>query len=97
MDLSKVDVIRNTPRPNNPTELRSILGIADYYRRFIRSFTSIWAPLHAMISAEVKFQWTEEMSAAFELLKDRLKSTAVLAFPNFDAAFVVENDHPPWQ
>lgn len=89
---STVEVIRTTSRPASPAELRSFLDIADYYGRLIISFASISAPLHVMTSAKVKFQWTEEMSAGFELLKHRLKSLPVLAFPSFDTAFVVVTD-----
>lgn len=92
VDPAKVKVIQDTPRPTNTTELRSFLGIAGYYRRFIRSFADISSALHAMTSSKISFSWDKEMDKAFHLLKISLSSPPVLAFPNFEKPFGVETD-----
>lgn len=92
VDPDKVKAIQQTPRPRNQAELRSFLGIAGYYRRFIRSFANMSAPLHAMTSKKNGFAWTEEMETAIENLKIALTSPPVLAFPDFESSFLVETD-----
>lgn len=92
VDSKKVDVIKNTPQPSTQTELRSFLGIAGYYRRFIRNFGSISAPMHAATSRKANFEWTAELNRSFEKLKVALTSPPVLAFPDFEKPFVDETD-----
>lgn len=89
---SKVEVILETPRPKTRTELRSSLGIAGYCRRFICSFASISAPLHAMTSVKAKFSWSAEMETALDTLKKAMTSPPVLTFLDFEQAFLVETD-----
>lgn len=75
MDPKKVEAIKKFPRPTNATELRSFLGIAGYYRRFIRGFARTSAALHAETSTRAKgFECTEEMKVAFRSLKEMLTS-----------------------
>ena len=75
-----------------PTELRSFLGLAGYYRRFIRGFADISACLHAGTSTKGKFKWKDEMTLAFNDLKSMHISSPVLAFPDFSEPFVVGTD-----
>ena len=92
VDTDKIDAISAAPTPQNATELRSFLGIAAYYRRFIKGFAEISAVLHEASSTKRGFTWTDEMRVAFDTLKERLTSPPLLAFPDFDAPFVVETD-----
>ncbi len=92
VDSDKVEVIRNAPTPTNITELRSFLGLAGYYRRLVKDFSEIAAPLHAGTSAKTKFQWDDQMQSAFEALKDILTTSPVLGYPDFDKKFIVETD-----
>ena len=62
------------------------------YRRFIESFAKLAAPLHYLTKKEVDFHWTTDCQEAFESLKLRLVEAPVLAYPNFDLAFVLETD-----
>ena len=92
VDNEKVTVIKGSPTTTTKTELRSFLGLAGYYRRFIRNFAETSAALHQATSGTGKLVWTEEMTFAFESLKKKLTEPPVLAFPDFDAPFVVETD-----
>ena len=92
VDDDKVVAIKDTPTPTTKTELRSFLGLAGYYRRFIRNFAEISAALHRETSGTGKLIWTNDMAFAFESLKKKLTEPPVLAFPDFDSPFVVETD-----
>ncbi|XP_069146050.1 uncharacterized protein [Solanum lycopersicum] len=59
VDPKKTKVVKNWPQPLTPTVIRSFLGLADYYRRFVEGFSSIAAPLTALMKKKAKFEWTE--------------------------------------
>lgn len=88
---SKIDAIRQWPPPRSVKALRSFLGLAGFYRRFIRGYALIAAPLIQLTSVD-PFQWTSEAQSAFDSLKQALSSAPVLALPNFDLPFTVETD-----
>jgi hypothetical protein len=69
IDPSKVKFILEWPKPSNVTEVRSFLGAAQYWRKFIANFSSIAAPLHAMTSVKQVFQWGGKKHKAFDTLK----------------------------
>ena len=93
-DPAKVDAVKHWRQPANVTEVRSFLGLASYYRRFIQDFAEIAAPLHRLTckSPERKFHWTPECEHAFKDLKQKLVTAPVLAFPCFDGEFIVDSD-----
>ncbi|KAL6211371.1 hypothetical protein ACLB2K_016598 [Fragaria x ananassa] len=70
VDPSKVDAMLNWSRPTTPTEIRSFLRLAGYYRRFIKGFSSIASSLAKLTKKNVKFVWTDECEKAFEELKN---------------------------
>ena len=74
------------------TEIRSFLGLAGYYRRFIEGFSTITSPLTKLTHKEVRFVWSEECDASFRELKERLTSAPVLALPLGTKRFVVYSD-----
>jgi len=78
-------------KPNNTQTVKSICGLAGYYRRFVRSFGVIAAHLH-MLTKINSFEWSEEAHEAFDGLKNALCQAPVLALPLFDKQFVVETD-----
>ena len=84
--------VKGYPPPQNVKELRRFLGLASYYRRFIKQFAKIAHPLHALTCKGAEFAWTEECQIAFDNLKGKLVTAPVLAFPNFDKSFVLETD-----
>lgn len=92
-DSRKLKAIRDFPRHTSATELRSFLGIAGYYSRFIEGFVTISATLHAATSIKAKkFERTNEMEEAFETLNEKVMVPPVLAYPRFDAPVIVERD-----
>ena len=92
VDPEKVKAVSDAPAPTDKTGVRSFIGLAGYYRRFIRDFAHITVPLHALTSPKTPFGWTEEASEAFLRLKEALTTAPVLAFPDFDLPFIVETD-----
>jgi hypothetical protein len=92
IDPSKVKVILEWPKPNNVTEVRSFLGAAQYWRKFIANFSSIAAPLHAMTSVKQVFQWGGKQQKDFDTLKDKISSTPVLALLNLRQPFEIQTD-----
>ena len=82
VDPAKVEVINNWSRPTSVTEIRSFLGLAGYYRRFIEGFYKIAMPLTQLFRKTYKFEWTDEYVKFFQELKQRLISTPVLMIPS---------------
>ena len=81
MDPSKVEAVMNWGQPTTVTEVRSFLGLAGYYRRFIEGFASIASALIKLTRKKVQFVWTEECERAFNELKRRLTTAPVLTIP----------------
>jgi len=65
VDLGKIAAVVDWPRPTNVTEVRSFLGMADYYQRFVKNFPKIATPLTQLLSKDHKFDWTEECEVSF--------------------------------
>ena len=74
------------------TKIRSLLGLAGYYRRFIEGFSTIASPLTKLTRKDVRFNWSKECEESFQELKRRLTSAPVLALPSGTEGFVVYND-----
>nr|GEY84801.1 retrotransposon protein, putative, Ty3-gypsy subclass [Tanacetum cinerariifolium] len=82
MDPAKVEAITKWPRPTSVTEVRSFLGLAGYYRRFVEGFSCLSLPLTKLMRKGEKFVWNEERKKSFEELKQRLVSAPVLTLPS---------------
>ena len=91
-DPSKIRAVREFPRPTDVKSLRSFLGLASYYRRFIPQFSKIAGPLFALTRNGVAFDWTDSCEATFKHLKQLLTQSPVLAFPNFEKDFLLETN-----
>jgi len=78
-DPEKTTAVAEWPVPASLKELRSFLGLASYYRRFVRNFADIAAPLYALTKKDQPFVWTAASQNAFESLKDALTSPTILA------------------
>jgi hypothetical protein len=92
VDPSKITAIVEWVPPKNPTEVRSFLGLAGYYRRFIQNFSSIAVPLTRLTRKKEKFEWGPEQERAFGELKEKLSSAPVLALPSGMEEFEVYAD-----
>jgi hypothetical protein len=71
--------------------LRGFLGLAGYYKQFVKDFGLICRPLHDMLKKH-SFMWTEEQTTAFNMLKRSLTTAPVMALPNFSLSFTLETD-----
>ncbi|GKV41594.1 hypothetical protein SLEP1_g49100 [Rubroshorea leprosula] len=91
MDPNKIDAIVNWPTPTSLHEVRSFHGLSSFYRRFIKNFSSIVAPITDSFKGD-KFSWSGKAQQSFEELKRKLTETSVLALPNFDLMFEVDCD-----
>ena len=91
-DPRKIQVIKALPPPSNLENLRSFLGLAGYYRKFIPDFATVSAPLIALTKKGVKFLWTDQHQNAFQTLKQHLCSAPILAYPDFDRPFLLQTD-----
>ena len=91
-DPKKVEAIREFPAPGDLKALRSFVGLASYYRRFIPSFSKIAAPLFALTKKDVPFEWNFDCQKAFTSLKEPMTSAPVLVFPRFGSGFILETD-----
>ena len=88
----KVKAVKDFPTPVDLKTLRSFLGLASYYRRFIPQFSVVASPLHALTRKNVDFSWDSVCEEAFQLLKGLLTTAPLLAFPDFAREFLLETD-----
>ncbi|PKU80217.1 RNA-directed DNA polymerase [Dendrobium catenatum] len=91
VDLNKIEAIRNWPTPKSFTDIRRFHGLASFYRRFIRNFSSIAAPMTELLKTD-KFEWDQRAQVSFEALKSHLSSAPILTLPDFNKVFEVECD-----
>jgi hypothetical protein len=91
-DPMKVEAVKNWPQPRSVKEVRSFLGLASYYRKFIESFSEKAGPLTDLLKKEVKFQWSEKCEDGFRQLKEALLSAPVLAYPDMKETFILDTD-----
>ncbi|XP_057248326.1 uncharacterized protein LOC130590277 [Beta vulgaris subsp. vulgaris] len=92
VDPEKIKAVKEWPAPTNVGEVRSFLGLAGYYRRFVENFSRIALPITNLIKKTTRFQWTEKCEKAFRELKERLTSAPVLALPSGTEGFEVYSD-----
>ncbi|PKU64652.1 RNA-directed DNA polymerase [Dendrobium catenatum] len=91
MDPQKVLAITEWPIPQSATEIRSFIGLANFYRRFIKGFSIIVAPLTDSLKAK-SWQWTPDQDNSFKIIKIALTTAPVLAIPDFNKPFHVDTD-----
>ena len=92
MDPTKVKAVADWPIPTTRKRLQQFLGFANFYRRFIRNYSTVAAPLTALTSQRLTFQWSSAAEEAFSELKTRFSSAPILAFPDPERQFTVEVD-----
>ena len=91
-DPANTERVASWPVPNSIKEVQQFLGMAAYYRRFIKDFANIAKPLHRLTERMSRFDWTNECQAAFEELRQRLSTAPVMAHPNFELQFILDTD-----
>ncbi|KAJ8374999.1 hypothetical protein SKAU_G00055790 [Synaphobranchus kaupii] len=91
-DPVKIKAVTEWPQPTSRKHLQQFLGFANFYRRFIRNYSSIAAPLTKLTSVALPYCWNSDAQRAFELLKARFSSAPILLHPDTSRQFVVEVD-----
>ena len=88
----KVKAVQNFPTPKTVDNIRSFLGLAGYYRAFIKNFATIASPLTRLLKKNVPFQWNKVHQQSFDTLKTALTQAPVLSFPNYNLPFTICTD-----
>ncbi|XP_057808403.1 uncharacterized protein LOC131022873 [Salvia miltiorrhiza] len=92
VDPAKVQTVQEWKAPTNPNEIRSFLGLAGYYRRFIEGFSKIARPMTQLLRKGSKFTWTGECEESFQELKRKLTTAPVLAVPEANKGYDIYTD-----
>ncbi|CAN6718941.1 unnamed protein product [Malus baccata var. baccata] len=87
VDKSKIDLVRHLPSPTSVREVRSFLGHAGFYRRFIKDFSKIAQPLCRLLQKEVAFEFTKECTESFKQLKELLTTAPIIVPPDWSLPF----------
>ncbi|XP_061754270.1 uncharacterized protein LOC133551511 isoform X2 [Nerophis ophidion] len=91
-DPGKVRKVQEWPTPSSLKDVRRFVGLASYYRRFIKNFACIAEPLHALTKKHVQFHWSEECQLAFDDLKSRLITAPILGYPLDKGDMILDTD-----
>ena len=89
---AKVQAVAEWPVPKTVKEIRSFLGLASYYRRFIKDFSKIAKPLTELTKDKTTWRWDKEEDKAFMQLKVALTTASIFCLPDFDLQFVITTD-----
>ena len=92
VDPTKIEVVVNWTPPRNVIEVRSFLGLAGYYRRFVRGFSVIASPLSKLLRKGIKFEWTDKCQNSFEQLKGMLVEAPILMQPTSGKEYTLYSD-----
>ena len=92
MEQDKIKAIREWPTPNTVQELRSFLGLAGFYRRFIKNFSRICSPLTELLKKDQKFVWSEQHTSAMGNLQQSIQQAPVLIHPDTNVPYTVVTD-----
>jgi hypothetical protein len=92
MEQSKVDAVMKWPAPKNIHELRSFLGLAGYYRRFVKDFSMIATPLTSLLHKNTPYEWAAQHDDAFSKLKSAVSTAPILIIPDPQLPYTVVTD-----
>ena len=90
--MDKVEAINKFPTPTSVEKIQAFLGMAGYYRCYVKNFSKIASPLTNLLRKGAEFQWTPECETAFTTLKGELSSEPILQYPNYKKEFFLETD-----
>jgi hypothetical protein len=91
-DARKFDIVRKFPVPRNQKQIKSFLGLTNFYRKFISGYSLISQPLRELLKNDRKFLWTKECDESFQELKEKLITAPVLMLPKLDQPYFVSTD-----
>ena len=89
VDKAKVSIIKNLMPPTTVKGIRSFLGHAGFYRRFIRDFSRVARPLCRLLEKDIKFKFDESCHRSFEEIKSRLVEAPIMAKPDWNKEFEI--------
>jgi len=92
VDPAKIAIIVNLEPPGFVKHLRIALGHIGYYRKFIKGYTQITAPLEKLLKKDTKYRWTKECQHSFDILKEKMVYVPILVFPDWKKEFHVHID-----
>ena len=92
VDPDKTQAISTFPIPKCPKQVKSFLGVCNYYRKFIQGYAKLASPLTKLTAKDIQFSWGEEQNYAFQTLKQRLLSAPILVYPDFHKPFIISTD-----
>lgn len=92
MDPEKIAVIVNLEAPMNVKKLRARLGHIRYYRKFIKAYAQITAPMEILLKKDATFFWDEECQCNLDILKENMVAKPILVFPYWKRKFHVHVD-----
>ena len=91
-DPEKVEKVVNYPIPTNIRTLRGALGLASYYRRFMKDFSRTAEPLYKLLKKDQPYVWTDQQQKAFDTLKEKLSTAPVVRYPDNSKPFLLYTD-----
>ena len=92
MDPAKIKVILHFPTPKTPTQVRSFIGCAGYYRRFIENFAKVAHPLFQLLKKDSECVWSDNCDVAFTIIKELVCSATILRGPDWVLPFHIHTD-----
>ena len=92
VDHAKIAVIVNIPPPKLVHQLRETLGHIGYYKKFIKGYVQITAPMEKLLRKDSKLQWNEDCQRGFDILKEKMVTAPILVFPDWERTFHVHVD-----
>jgi hypothetical protein len=87
VDLAKIAMIVNLPPPKSMPQLRATLRHTCYYKKFIKGYAQITAPIERLLKKDTRFQWNEECQQGLDTLKENMVTTPILVFPDWENTF----------
>jgi transposase InsO family protein len=92
VDPEKVNAIVNLPLPKTKTQLKSVLGMFSFYRRFLKDYSTVAAPLHHLLKKNIRWHWANSQHMAYCKLKSMLIEAPILTTPDYDQVFKIHCD-----